>query len=150
MSNTSQKVIPPAAKWLGIAGLIPFVGLTLIVADVADLQHDQALAALVAYGALILTFLGGAQWGLSISEPDDRGATWCRLSISVLPSLVSWAALLMSSSAGLITLAISFAMVLIVDVAWYRQGRSPEWYVRLRIGLSLCVIACLVTTRLLF
>ena len=102
--------------------------------------------ALLAYGAIILSFLGGIQWGLAIARPggaspDTLGG---RLIVSITPSLAAWGALLVPERAGLILLALSIAAMLWVDLRATRLGQAPAWYPRLRIPLSCAVIATLV------
>lgn len=148
MTDSSPADIPSAARWLGVAGLIPFIALTAAILGVGGLENGRALPALIAYGAVILTFLGGVQWGLSIAKPAGVDATWPRLTVSILPSLAAWAVLFMPPDVGLLALTAAFAAVLAFDIAWSRRGWSPSWYPRLRIALSLVVIGCLIVARL--
>ena len=54
---------PVMAKLLGYAGALPFGGCAL--AGVLDIQLAglQTASLLLGYGAIILSFLGGLQWG---------------------------------------------------------------------------------------
>ncbi len=128
--------IPPAPLWLGLAGLLPFAaaaaGAHLLPPD----QQGFALRALIAYGAVILSFLGGVRWGLAIRDGDDA-ALLRRLAWSVTPSLLGWVALLLPMVPGLVLLAAGFAAALLVD---WRAPDAPAWYRRLRLPLSLGAI----------
>ena len=65
------------ATALGIAGLIPFAA----GAALALLSDDAAAAraALLAYGAVILSFLGAVHWGLALaSGPADTNTVRSR------------------------------------------------------------------------
>ena len=93
---------PPSrlAQWLGLSGLLPFVGEALVLA-LATGPDWQALAGrgLVAYGALIASFLGGIHWGLvmkGVPRADQR------LAWGVAPSLLAWAAFFIPLGAGLL------------------------------------------------
>jgi hypothetical protein len=132
--------IPPAARLLGFSGLIPFVAAAAgaLIADSA--LQDMSLRALVAYGAVILSFLGGVRWGLAIAQTDAT-ALWKPLVISVLPSLLGWAALLLPTGTGLLILATGLATMLIADA---RLPEAPQWYRSLRIPLSLGAIGALI------
>jgi ABC-type dipeptide/oligopeptide/nickel transport system permease subunit len=102
--------------------------------------------ALVAYGASILSFLGGIHWGLAIgskSSPDD-GRLKARLTLSVIPSLVGWAALLVAETPALIILVIAIAAMLWVDIRATRMGHAPPWYPKLRTPLTCVVVATLL------
>ena len=92
----SQVAVPPAAKWLGGLGAIPFVFLSGISHVPESPFQGQISFALTAYGAVILSFLGGIHWGLAIagSGADGRkNETSSRLVLSVVPSLIGWGAL---------------------------------------------------------
>ena len=78
---------PSALAWaLGVAGLLPFAvgaaGLWLLPPQWAGL----AAAALLAYAAVIVSFLGGIHWGLAMAtgQPRPGGLVW-----GVLPSLLA-------------------------------------------------------------
>jgi hypothetical protein len=128
--------IPPAPLWLGLAGLLPFAaaaaGAHLLPPD----QQGLALRALLAYGAVILSFLGGVRWGLAIRDAE-AGALLPRLAWSVTPSLLGWVALLLPAAPGLALLAAGFAAALLADL---RASEAPGWYRRLRLPLSLGAI----------
>ena len=139
--------MPQAAAWLGAGGLIPFVGLAAAAHLLEGEQGLFALQALVAYGAVILSFLGGIIWGLGIAgfgEDADRPQEALRLTVSVLPSLLGWLALLFAPITGLWLLAACFVMVLFVDLAMTRRGMAPRWYPALRWRLTAVVVPSLL------
>ena len=142
--------VPQSAAWLGGLGLVPFVALaaSLVLAP-ADLKPTLAYA-LLGYGAVILSFLGGVHWGLAIggTAPAAAESLKTRLILSVIPSLVAWAALLMPAG-GLFVLAAAIALMLIVDLRATRAGHAPSWYPRLRIPLSVAVALSLLAGALL-
>jgi ABC-type proline/glycine betaine transport system permease subunit len=102
--------------------------------------------ALVAYGATILSFLGGVHWGLAIGAHNSAqdGKLPARLILSVMPSLAGWAALLVSESTGLFILVLAIAAMLWVDIRATRMGEAPSWYPKLRIPLTCVVVATLM------
>ncbi|MBM3408636.1 MAG: DUF3429 domain-containing protein [Betaproteobacteria bacterium] len=131
---------PVAAQWLGLLGLIPF-GATVVAGLIPALQlHSVALQALLAYGAVILSFLGGIRWGLAIVKAGHADL-FSPLLISVLPSLLGWIALLVSGSTGLLLLAFGFSALLLADL---RLPMAPDWYGALRLPLSVGAIAALL------
>jgi len=136
--------IPQAAAWLGGLGLIPFVAGAIAVLMV---DAGWASAALRYYAAAILSFMGGVQWGLAIAADrsgDQEEQLWRRLSLSVVPALIAWLALLASAPYDLITIAAAFVFLLLVDLQAIKQGWAPAWYARLRITLTTIVLICLV------
>jgi len=145
-ARRSQTSVPSTALWLGGLGAVPFIGLAgaaLLLSGQAKLLAAYALAA---YGAVILSFLGGVHWGLAVGSEHgpDAGKLSARLAVSVIPSLVGWAGLLIGGSAGLFILAFAFAAMLLVDLRAARLGEAPSWYPRLRIPLSLMAMAALL------
>ncbi len=138
--------VPRDAGVLGFAGVIPFAvgagALHFTDSEVA-LFASRLLAV---YGALILSFLGGILWGVTISR-DDGGAGskptfW--LAVSVLPSLFGWAALAIDPKTGMLLLAASFVAMYAVDAVNTRRGFMPAWYLRLRAPLTVAVTALLL------
>ncbi|MDP2212287.1 DUF3429 domain-containing protein [Phenylobacterium sp.] len=140
---TASKKIPPAALLLGAAGVIPFAALALlIVLDGAGLlAPEQAKRVLRLYGAVILSFMGGAQWGLATARADGPKAR--ALAVSVLPALFAWAAFLVPAGPGLLALSAAFLALMLYDLWTVGRGEAPLWYGRLRVGLTLAVVGAL-------
>ncbi len=137
---------PLAAVWLGGLGVLPFIGLAGVIPFLPDAPRMWAAHAFVAYGATILSFLGGIQWGLAIAS--ERGSNSpdfpVRLVLSVIPSLAAWSALLVSGSIALFILATAIAAMLWADLRATKAGYAPPWYPRLRIPLTCVVVASLL------
>ena len=147
-ASDEARRVPHAAKYLGAAGVIPFVAIAIAGPFLSDPLKNSAFLALIAYGAVILSFLGGIHWGLSIATSRDRGtggASFRRLGVSVLPALIGWGALIVEPTVGIFILAVSFGLVLVVDLDASRKGEAPAWYPGLRWPLTLGVIASLLT-----
>lgn len=137
MSNAS---IPRPALLLGAAGLLPSLAMPPLLAMGGEVAAF-ALQAGPAYGALIASFIGGAWWGLAANRVE--GATLMRwLVLSVLPMLLAWVALLLPAHAGLLLLAVIFALLPLADRAAQAAALAPAWWWRLRLPLSL-LMACL-------
>jgi hypothetical protein len=144
--EASVTKVPPSAGWLGAFGAAPFVGLAGAVLFLDGASRMLAAHALVAYGATILSFLGGVHWGLAIGSQGapHGGNLAARLTLSVIPSLVGWAALLSAEKTGLFLLAAAIAAMLGVDIWATRAGQAPPWYPKLRLPLSCVVVATLL------
>ncbi len=141
------KRLPFAAAALGLAGALPFVaGAALTWMSERPWPLDAPVPILIAYGAVILSFLGGTIWGLTSAAAagDPLAVESGRLFIvSVVPSLVAWGALLLAPLPALVLLAMAFAAQLFVDRWVDRLGLVPPWWLRLRVLLSAIVIASL-------
>lgn len=142
-ASATPGAMPLPAKWLGAAGAIPFAASASVVAFGPEYWSPWAAQALVFYGAVILSFLGGIHWGLAISTHETAGISAARLCWSVVPSLIAWSALLMPLFAGMMTLAGAFALALLVDLNATTRTLVPSWFPRLRTGLTIAVVASL-------
>ena len=133
--------VPAPAAILGLAGIVPFAA-----AAALTLRPGPAGAfagfALLTYGAVILSFLGGIHWGLALARPAEPRLR--KLAIGVLPSLAGWAGLLAGGTAGLLLLLAGFLAVLAVDRGLARDGTAPPWFARLRTVLTCAVASCLL------
>ena len=138
-----QPGIPREALVLGVAGVLPFIGLTISGLVWPHLQGPG----LRLYAAVILSFMGGVQWGLSIRPPGGRLA-WRRYGASVIPALVAWASFALRPREGLFLLAVAFLGLLGYDLWTALRGEAPMWYGRLRLVLTIAVVSCLAVAVL--
>jgi hypothetical protein len=138
--------VPTSAAWLGGLGAVPFIGLAGAMPFLEAEPRRLVAHALVAYGATILSFLGGVHWGLAIGSRTkiEPGKLPARLVLSVIPSLAGWVALLVPELRGLIILILAIAAMLWVDIRATRSGQAPPWYPKLRVPLSCVVMATLL------
>ena len=139
--------LPASARFLGYSGLIPFVLLGLLAWMGPVQTRPWALQALAAYGAVIVSFLGGIHWGLGflLERQNSFHFAW-----GVLPSLLAWAALLLPAAAGLALLAGALALCYAVDRRAYARSGVPHW-LALRLHLSsVAAVCCLVGAAAVF
>ncbi len=129
---------------LGYAGLIPLVGLALLVWLVTpDLQAWVALA-LAAYAALIASFLGGIHWGIGWSQMARAPHTSVHFAWGVVPSLLAWPGLVMPPYAGLAWLGLVLIVCYAVDRRLYAQAGLGVW-LKLRFRLSaIAALSCFI------
>jgi hypothetical protein len=131
---------------LGFAGLIPFLLMMLGVwfADVSWL--GDFVKGQLAYGIVILSFLGGIHWGVallsgSLADADIKKAlTW-----GVTPSLIAWSATLFGGF-GFAVLMAGFITALQVDKQMYPVYGIPDWMLSLRKKLTVVVVLSLMLT----
>lgn len=129
---------------LGYAGLIPLVGLALLIWLVTpDLQAWVALA-LASYAALITSFLGGIHWGIGWSQRARSPDTKVHFLWGVLPSLLAWPGLVMPPYAGLAWLGLVLVVCYLVDRKLYPQAGLGAW-LKLRFRLSaVAALSCFI------
>ncbi|MDE2606130.1 MAG: DUF3429 domain-containing protein [Burkholderiales bacterium] len=150
-SDTRANTVPPRlVGWLGYGGLLPFVGLA--VARLMGLgPAGTAGNALIAYGAVILSFVGALHWAFAMTLPAlSADLRQGRYAWSVLPSLVAWVALLLPAVAGALLLAATFLLHLWQDhrLAKAADAALPAWYLPLRWRLTAVAVACLASVAL--
>jgi hypothetical protein len=143
------------AQVLGYAGLVPFVlgGALVLLPGMRMVFGVDTLFMLVAYAAVILSFLGAVHWGVALAGPLKPFKARVMMGLSVVPALVAWLALL----AGPATAATALILLLGFALWWVYEWAVPGshvlavWYVRLRLQLSavVCGVLLLVWLRLL-
>jgi hypothetical protein len=125
------------AWFLALAGAVPFVAATaaLFMSD----------AALVTYSAVILSFLGGIEWGLALGEGSGTEATRvAALGLSAVPSLAGWAVLWLPSPTWQVGTALAlFVAVWGADQWMASRGLLPTWFIDLRTAISVLVASAL-------
>ena len=146
-----MRTLPLIAVMLGAAGLIPFVLASLGALALEAEGARMSLLALSAYGAVILSFLGGVHWGFGLQEGGAQtvAAQRSRFGLGVVPALIGWAALLVTfvglPKTGLIVLISGFGITTLAESRATKAGLLPTSYMLLRWVLSLAVIVCLIS-----
>jgi len=130
---------------LGLAGLLPFAGTALACLAAPENWQGFAEGALIAYGAVILSFLGAVHWGLALRAPPAEAAMGpARLTLGVVPALLAWVALLLPDVFALTILALGLLGTAGAE-QWARsRGLVPGDYMVLRWFLSISAALCLM------
>ncbi len=142
--------IPKTALILGVAGLIPFVwgAATALSPGLAGwggrfmgplfIGHYVSLT----YGTVILSFMSGVLWGFATKAQGPEAAVGYILSVA--PAL--WAFFMVNGPAGdaAVNLFAGFLGLLLLDWHFWKMGTAPDWWLRLRAGLTLVVLVCLI------
>ncbi len=122
------------AEIIGYMGLLPlFIGLALVGFG-PDIYKLQALALFISYAALILSFLGGVNWGRALSHNNPKYYV-----ASILPTLWAFVALIFAPLISLVMLTIGFVALLAYDVKHMSRG----WFFDLRVSLTTVVVLSL-------
>jgi hypothetical protein len=143
--NKLPEPIPRPALWLGTGGLVPFVVLASALFAMPDHTRPQLLFWLTAYAAVILSFVGAVHWGIAMVHGQmQEGDRTVFMAWSVVPALAAWAALLLPADTGLLLMAATFAVHFAADRQLGQRFALPPWYLRLRAGLTVVVVLCLL------
>lgn len=139
---SDSNVVTPYKKGvllLGYAGVIPFLIFTLL-AFFSDF-HSWAIEANLAYGAVILTFIGAIHWGLLLRDFSDKSTLLDQttLIISILPSVIAWVVLIdyFSAVSSFCILISSFMSMCAFER--YKKLYSSLWYRKMRMQLTYTV-----------
>lgn len=142
---------PIAALALGLAGLLPFFGLAVLIVAGPEGWRATALSGFAAYAATILAFMGGCRWGFAAAGLGD-GPKLAPLLLSTLPSLWAWATLWAAPALGPTGMSALFAIGFVALFAWdaasTRTGEAPAWWRALRLPLTAGVLASLALVGL--
>lgn len=155
-NGLKRQPIPFPALALGLGGLLPFLFSALLVTipsvlspllppglPMTDTPEKLGAMALGAYGAVILSFLGGVRWGNLLDE-EQQLEQWSPLCLSVVPSLIAWLALLLPTPVMLSVLIAGFILQYMLDVNGVAQRQLPAWFGRLRLILTTGAVVCLL------
>ena len=148
---SSSESLSLAASRLGFFGLVPFVGLAAATVFSPIEYEAMAAQALLAYGATILSFLGGIFWGGVLAKPDlpVRERVWF-VCVGVIPQLLGWIALLLPTPLGHALTAAGLLSLVALDRKAVRAGLAPEWFLRLRWKLSLAAAIAMIVGLISF
>ncbi len=128
-------------KLLAYAGLLPFIGLSVLLWLVDPDLHPFVALALAGYGASIVSFLGGIHWGIGFRNASRmHNAPLFNFGWGVVPSLLAWIAITMPAYAGLPLLALILGLCYAVDRKTYPEVGLEEW---LPMRLHLTVVAAI-------
>ncbi|XP_053550037.1 transmembrane protein 69 [Bombina bombina] len=139
------KDAPKPALYLGLGGLIPFISAPLLM-SVTTCYYPEVAFAQVAYGASILSFLGGVRWGFAIPENSPAKLDWMNLTNSVVPPLLAWLALLFRENTTEATLLVIMGLGIALHYDLALLPTYPSWFKALRAILTLVAVFSLVAT----
>lgn len=134
MKTVNLSVTEKNAYVLTLAGAVPFLAAGLLVWLDTPITPGQFAQAATSYAAVILSFLGGIQWGtgLSVAESAPKSSRNL-LVLSVVPSILACGILFIEPISIRLYLAIGlFVTVWAVDALLRLQGLIPDWFFRVR------------------
>lgn len=141
--------IPRSALLLGLAGVIPFcwgaaTALSMPLASFSGQWFGPLFTGTylsLTYGVVILSFMSGVLWGFATRAEGSEAAVG--YSLSVIPAL--WAFFMVNGDPAdaAINLAAGFTGLLMLDWHFWKMGTAPDWWLRLRLGLTALVLVCL-------
>lgn len=144
--------LPLIVRVMGYAGLVPFVGLALSV-QFAESPNDLiALESLIAYAAVITSFLGALHWGACFKTIGQNTRNrWLDRSVwiwGVIPALVSWLSIHIYIPLALLLLAATLIVQRAIDqntyYLYFENEEIAKSFLRMRTHLTVVASICLV------
>ena len=123
--QASLKEPSQTSRTLGYVGLIPFVAMSaFLLVFPESLYKETVTFSLLAYGVTIISFLGAIHWGIAMQQdtPNRFLLMW-----GVIPSLLGWISLLLSSMSGLLLLTATIWLCFVVDYKIYPKFGLAHW-----------------------
>jgi hypothetical protein len=139
--------VPRIPLLIGIAGLVPFVwGALTVTFDPLAVWSIQIFGARftgpyvgVFYGAVILAFMSGVLWGFATKSDRPLG-----YALTVPPAFWAFFSTGGGHVAAALNLAIGFLAILLLDAYFVRHRLAPDWWMALRIPITVVVVSCLL------
>lgn len=133
------------ALFLTLAGGVPFVALSVMIALHSFSDVKQALDWLLVYAAVILSFMGGTHWGFAVHQYSaNRPVANLLIAESILPSLVAWGVLLYPDYyIRLLVFTLLYTFTWGIDSLLYNNNLMPQWFFNIR-----CIITPIVVVAL--
>jgi ATP/ADP translocase len=144
MQHTTAAITRP----LAFAGALPFVASALLLwAGHTSLPVLGSVSKIAAsYGLLILAFMAGVQWGQRLVGIETSLNLFL---ISNAVALAGWFSyLLLSPKLFFASLALLFAVVLLIDKRLAAEGHLSDDYIRTRTAVSALVVMSLAVIAL--
>lgn len=149
------------ARLLGYAGLLPQIGAVGLIligrrdpTDLAWIPLLMGYGLAMAYGGLILSFLGGIWWGHAMRQGEGQASLAI---LAVIPSLVALATVALGvgnlpavpSGWPAVALGSAIMLTLLVDRRLVSTGEAPANWMSLRVPLSLGLGALTIAAGIL-
>ncbi|PNA87019.1 MULTISPECIES: DUF3429 domain-containing protein [unclassified Pseudomonas] len=146
MNTDATALSPSRFAVLGYGGLLPFIGLTLLIFFGAEYRPFFSMM-LVGYGAVILSFVGALHWGFAMTlQGLPAKQRQERLVWSVIPALIGWVGTLLPVPLGCLVLTFGFIGHLWQD---HKLAQAvPGWYLPMRVQLTAVASLCLLISGL--
>ncbi|MEZ5741004.1 MAG: DUF3429 domain-containing protein [Burkholderiaceae bacterium] len=129
----NERLLRRLAWWLGLGGLVPFVGHAVAAWWMPAPLNQLAVSSQVLYAALILSFLGALHWGMALNGTGRLGGPSLvgRLVWSVLPACYGLFVAQLVYRHALVALAAGLLAAYLVDWMIYRQSPGLAWFLNL-------------------
>ncbi|MBT8540351.1 DUF3429 domain-containing protein [Polynucleobacter paneuropaeus] len=149
--------LPPVVRYLAYAGLIPFIGLALMVQLAPTPMNYLSAESIASYGAIIVAFMGALHWGANLQTlgKPASGDRWIDHNAwiwGITPALIAWVALHIYIPVSLIILAATLVIQRNIDkdtyTYYFTNDDARSAFLTMRTRLSYIAAACLTWAAL--
>ncbi len=125
---------PLASRLTAWACVVPLVVLSAMAWLSSDIEPQWAQHTLT-YGAVVLSFMGGARWGYALKAVDGK-SNYLELGAALLPGAIGWISLFAIPLYGAALQITAFLFQAVWDLLSSQTGRLPAWAVRVRMEMT--------------
>ena len=130
---------PKTALILGWGGVLPFIGAAAVKIWGSPIMAIYALSLGTVYAGVIITFIGALHWAGAVADHRPWRFIW-----SVMPALAVVPVLMLAPALRSPFLMIGLLICWGVDVYAHRLKIWPDWFMRLRHGLTSVAVLSLM------
>ena len=152
MKNLMHTKIKYISITIGLLGLIPFAFPLIEKYGLVNFFETKTINFTIWYGIIILSFLSGIYWGLSINAfiNNNSDLNYLLPALSIIPFSFAIGTVIVSNYLNIIFLVIGFLFCQILDEILFSYKFHFNWYIRLRRFLTVVVVTLMIYYYILF
>lgn len=130
---------------LTIFGMVPFIGGTLLLyGNITTWPHGvQVAETMNVYGVLIVSFLAGSHWGMTLS-PDGAKHLYAAICSNIVVVLLWLSYSVLSIPAMLVLESMALGILLVQERATWEIHSMPAGYASMRVVITILVMVLLL------
>ena len=152
MKNLMHTKIKYISITIGLLGLIPFAFPLIEKYGLVNFFEIKTIDFTIWYGIIILSFISGIYWGLSINAliKNNSDLNYLLPALSIIPFSFAIGTVIVSNYLNIIFLVIGFLFCQILDEILFSHKFHFNWYIRLRRFLTVVVVTLMIYYYILF
>ena len=137
---------------IGLLGLIPFAFPLIEKYGLVNFFEIKTIDFTIWYGIIILSFISGIYWGLSINAliKNNSDLNYLLPALSIIPFSFAIGTVIVSNYLNIIFLVIGFLFCQILDEILFSYKFHFNWYIQLRRFLTVVVVTLMIYYYILF
>ena len=142
MKNLMHTKIKYISITIGLLGLIPFAFPLIEKYGLVNFFEIKTIDFTIWYGVIILSFISGIYWGLSINAlfKNNSDLNYLLPALSIIPFSFAIGTVIVSNYLNIIFLVVGFLICQILDEILFRYKVYFYWYILVRRFLTVVVV----------